>query len=590
MGDEAMKGPRARAIQRARGLLPWLAGGVLALLSWTVLSSALRAVQNRHAFIWDSARRAVLNVTAADQLRAGDAWGFLGSVAGPETWPTLRLALAAAAHAVAGPAHALGVENGLSLAFTAALFLVLALACWQLSPDTGQALLILAVSTAALLGARALFVHAANGMLEVPSAVLTLAAATAWLSARERGATHPWALVILGNLLFHVRWQHGLILAGAVLLTEVGISGVLPGARAVLSALGRGARTLPGGTLLLAAALLFGTCLFVQATGGTEGRLLGHNLSVRSADGPLAFGALAFFGYVLFSLWHERTRLALIFEERPRFLFLWLFTPMVLWLLVPFTWRLRTLGRISAYDMGTPPQGLFQKLLFYPEAAWDTWSPAGARWLLLALLLATAVAAWRSSTTRRKVFPLAVLAAVEFAVLALLSRRNYQERFLFNLVPVAALAAGAWVPSIPRALPRTLLALGAAGALLTLSAPSWRQPALSATLSEGFVDQETGDACRAVAEALPIGRGVLLNETSLLHRQTCAMWVLFLARERSADVDVRAVRPRAQWQQALEVTEGCEAQKVPESLVPEGAPYQSGPLCGQRYRAGQAAP
>jgi hypothetical protein len=590
MGDEATKGPRALAIRRARGLLPWLAGGVLALLSWAVLSSALRTVQNRHAFIWDSARRAVLNVTAADQLRSGDVLGFLGSVAGPETWPTLRLVLAAAAHAVAGPARALGVENGLSLAFTAALFLVLALASWQLSPDAGQGLLILAVSTAVLLGARALFVHAANGMLEVPSAVLTLAASTAWLAARERGAPRPWTLVILGNLLFHVRWQHGLILAVAVLLTEVGVSGLIPGARAVLSALGKGARTWPGGTLLLAAVLLVGTCLFVQATGGGEGRLLGHNLSVRSADGPLAFGALTFFGYVLFCLWHERAELARTFEERPRFLFLWLFTPMVLWLLVPFTWRLRTLGRISAYDMGTPPEGLLGKLLFYPEAAWGTWSPGGERWLVLLLLLATSVAAWHSRAIRQKVLPLAALATVEFAVLALLSRRNYQERFLLNLVPVAALAAGAWVPAIPRALPRTLLALGAAAALLAVVVPSWQVPTLSATLSEGFVDKETGDACRAVAEALPIRRGVLLNETSLLHRQTCAMWVLFLARERGADVDVRAVRPRTQWQQALEVTEGCEAQRVPEELLPDGAPYQSGPLCGQRYRAGRAAP
>ena len=571
-------------IEPAWRLAPCVVGAVLAILSWFYLWGALRLVPNRHAFNWDSARRAMLDVGAADTLRAWNPLGFLGFVAGAETWPTFRLVLAAPLHVLAGPTRALAVESGLSLAFTAALFLFLGFAARRVAPQPTQALLVLAVSSAALMGARALFVHAANGMLEVPSALLTLGATTAWLAAREGKLERPWMLALLGNLLFHSRWQHGLIFSAAVLLTEVGVTHASEYARGVALAFGRGARTRMGVALLAAATLLGGTCLWVWATGGNATAVLGGRLSVRSADGPLAFASLALFAYVELALWRGRSGLAQL-PERVRFLWAWLLSPMLVWLLVPFTWRLRTLGQISAYDMRAPPEGFAARLFFYPHAAWDSWSPASARWLVALLLGATLVAAWRSSDVRRKMLPIAALCAVELLALLVLSRRNYQGRFLLNLVPLVALSTAAWVPAIRQSALRATLAVGTTIALALVVAPSWSRATLAATLSEGFVDTETGDACRALAQALPISSGVLLNQTSLLRRQACAMWVTFSARERGADVDVRALRPRAHWREALLLTEECDALKAPEGLLEDSPLVHAGPLCGQRFRA-----
>ncbi len=568
-----------------RNLAPVIAGSVLGLAAWLRLTSALQQVPNRHALNWDSARRAMLDVGAADALRTHHPWDFFVAVAGPETWPTLRLAVAAPLHALAGPGRALSVENGLSIALTALLFVALGFAARQLARSPTEALLVLGVSAAVLMSARALFVHSANGMLEVPSALLTLAAATAWLAARDRPTARPWAVALLGNLLFHVRWQHGLIFAAAVLLTEVGWGNLPKCARAVIAALGRGAKSRSGATLLVTAAALGATCAWVRVSGGGEVMLLGRRLSVRSADGPFALGSLVLFGYLQLSFWRDRFQLSQHVDAGVRFLWTWLLTPMVAWLLIPFTWRLRTLQRISAYDMVPPPVGLVGRLLFYPQAAWEVWSPGSVRWVVALLLAATVIAAWRTSAVRRQMLPLGILCALELVALLVLSRRNYQQRFLLNLVPVAALAAAAWIPAIRHVGFRSLLALSTTAALIALAGPSWLNPPLSKTLSEGFLDAETGDACRAVAEALPFTNGVLLNETSLVHRQTCAMWVTFLARERGADVDVRATRPRAQWREALLLTEGCEALSEPEGFRVAGSEFRSGPLCGQRYVA-----
>jgi hypothetical protein len=560
---------------------PVALAALLSLAAFFWLSLALAQVPNRQAFNWDSARRAMLDVGAADALRAWNAWGFLGFVAGPETWPTFRLLLAAPLHVLGGPANALAVETGLSLAFTACLFLFLGFASRRMAPQAPQSLLVLGVSSAALMGARALYVHAANGMLEVPSALLTLGATTAWLAAREERQKRPWGLAVLGNLLFHVRWQHGLIFAAAVLLTEVGLQRGAACARSVSLALLRGARSRTGVALLGVVAFLAVLCLWVQATGG--GTVLGGRLSVRSVDGPLALACLSLFGYGELALWRGRFELAQL-PQRVRFLWAWLLSPMVLWLLIPFTWRLRTLGRISAYDMRPPPEGVMARLRFYPQAAWESWFPSSTRWLLALLLVATLVAAWRSREVRQKLLPLAAVCALELLALLVLSRRNYQARFLLNLIPLVALSAAAWVPAVHSGPLRAALACSATVLLVLAIGPSWSRPALAATLSEGFVDAETGDACRALAQALPINSGVLLNETSLSRRQACAMWVTFVARERGADVDVRAVRPRAQWKEALLLTERCEALEAPEGLRAEGPPVWAGPLCGQRFR------
>jgi hypothetical protein len=561
---------------------PVALGALLALAAFFWLSLALEQVPNRLAFNWDSARRAMLDVGAADALRAWNPFAFLGFVAGPETWPTLRLLLAAPLHVLGGPTHALAVEIGLSLALTASIFLFLGFAARRMAPKPAQALLVLAVSSAALVGARALYVHAANGMLEVPSALLTLGATTAWLAAREDSLQRPWGLALLGNLLFHVRWQHGLIFAAAVLLTEVGNGHARACAHGVFRALTRAAQTWTGRAFLAVAALLGLCCLWVLSTGGAVASTLGGYVSVRSADGPMAFAALALFAFVEVALWRGRSGLAEL-PERVKFLWVWLFSPMALWLLIPFTWRLRTLRQISAYDMWPPPEGLAARLRFYPEAAWDSWSPASARWLVAALLVATLLAAWRSTDVRRRLLPIAAVCGLELLALLLLSRRNYQERFLLNLVPLLALSAAAWVPAVRSGALRLALAGTATLLLAFVVVPTWSRPALAATLSEGFVDAETGEACRSLAEALPIQSGVLLNETSLLHRQACAMWVTFAARERGADVDVRAVRPRGLWKEALLVTEGCEALQAPQGLLAEGPLLRAGPLCGQRF-------
>jgi hypothetical protein len=67
------------------------------------------------------------------------------------------------------------------------------------------------------------------------------------------------------------------------------------------------------------------------------------------------------------------------------------------------------------------------------------------------------------------------------------------------------------------------------------------------------------------------------------------MWVLFFARQRGAEVDVRALRPRSKWGEALVLSEGCNALQVPEGLVPEGPPFESWPLGGQRFRVERQA-
>jgi hypothetical protein len=71
--------------QRAMAAAPLIAGIALAALALAQLSRALPQVANRHAFAWDSARRATLDVQAADALRRLDLASFLWYVAGPET-------------------------------------------------------------------------------------------------------------------------------------------------------------------------------------------------------------------------------------------------------------------------------------------------------------------------------------------------------------------------------------------------------------------------------------------------------------------------------------------------------------------------
>jgi len=578
-------GPGPPGRRPPAALAPVVTGALLAALAGARLASTLPEIANRHALGWDSARRAMLDVEAADALRAGDLGRYVLYLAGPETWPTLRLSVAAPAHALAGPTRALAVEHALSLVLTAALFLGLGLAARCVTSRPGEALLVLAVSAAVLAGNRPLLVHAADAMLEVPSALLTLLAAAAWVSSRESATPRPWGVALLGNLLFHVKWQHGLILAAAVLGTEACQGDPLRAARAAGAALAEGLRTRAGQVLLASVVALSALAAWVALAGGWEGRVLGLPLSLHRAQGPVAFGALAAFAYLELALWRARERLAGEIPGRVRFLWAWLATPMVAWLLVPFTWRLRTLALTSFdYVSGETPPDLAARLLFYPRAAVTGWAPPGLQWALLLLLVASVLAAWRRPETRRLIVPLAALAAAELLALLLLNRHNYQARFILNLAPLAALWAAAWIPAVPRPVVGAALALGAAAVFAFGAAPGWERPALAATLAQGFETTETGDSCRSLARALPLSRGVLLNRTSLSHRQTCALWVKLVARERGADVDVYGVWLRARWEEALVLAEGCASVEGPEGFFPDGAEVASGPLCGRRYR------
>ena len=308
------------------------------------LVAVLPEVPNRHALANDAARQAMLDVEAADALRGGDVLELPGFVAGQETGSTLLLLVAAPAHVLAGEAHALGVELGISVAFTALLFLVLGLAARCVAPTVGEAMVVLAVSTPILMGNRDLFAHAVSGTVEVPSAVFTLAMAAAWLASRASRTFRPWAVALLGNALFHVKFEDGLMLGMAVLMVEAGDAGVVRPPRAVLSALVRGART-PVGLALLALALtvLLGGW-WVVSTGGLSATVFGQEVSLRGTRGPIAFGALLLFLFVEVAFWQERVWLAAEVPRRARFLWNWLLTPMIAWILVPFTWRLQTLG------------------------------------------------------------------------------------------------------------------------------------------------------------------------------------------------------------------------------------------------------
>jgi len=576
--------PRIRVGAQAR----WMARtGIVGLGVATAVALRLVAVlpevPNRHALAKDAARQAMLEVEAADALLGGDVLEVPGLVAGPETGSTLRLLVAAPAHALAGEAHALGVELGISVAFTALLFLVLGVAARCVAPAVGEAMVVLAVSTPILMGNRDLFAHAVSATAEVPSAVFTLAMAAAWLASRASGTFRPWAVALLGNALFHVKFEHGLMLGLAVLMVEAGDAGVVRPPRAVLSALFRGART-PVGLALLALALtvLLGGWWLVS-TGGLSATVFGQEVSLHGARGPIAFGALLLFLFVELAFWQERVWLAAEVPRRARFLWNWLLTPMIAWLLVPFTWRLQTLGEVFG-SAGVGPGPLGERLLYFPRAAWDGWLPSDARWVLLALLCGSILAAWRSVATRRVLFPLGALVLFQVTCLTVFDHRNLQPRLIVNLAPLVALAAAAWVPAAPR-VPRVLLGAGAAVLLLWAVLPFWRGPELVATLSRGFESTANGDACREVARALPISRGVLVNETGPERLQTCALWVKLFARERGGQVLIGEPWIRPGRHEVLVLEDGTVPAGRRTGLVPLGVELRSGPVRAQRYRA-----
>jgi len=590
IGESATPAPTALPGATARARVRWMARAPIVGLAVATavalrLASVLPVVPNRHALTDDAARRVIVDVDAADALRGGELFGFVSFVAGSETWPSLRLLVAAPGHALAGPGQALGVELGVSLAFTALLFLILGLAGRCVAPSAGQAILVVAISTLILLGNRDLLERAVNATVEVPSAVFTLAMAGAWLASRASRTFQPWGVAVLGIGLFLIKAQHGLMLGVAVLLVEASEAGVVRPPRAVLSALLRAARS-PAGLVLLALTLmvLLGGWWAVR-TGGLSATVFGQEVSLGGVRGPMAFGKLLVLVFVELAFWQERVWLAAEIPRRARFLWNWLLTPMIAWTLVPFSSRLQMLETGMGFDSNQLlPGSILHRLLDFPRAAWAGWFPPDGRWIVLVLLGASLVAAWRSVVARRVLVPLGALVVFQVTLLAAFRHGDFQPRLILNLAPLVALAAAAWVPAMPR-VPRGVLAAGAATLLLWAVVPLWRGPELVATISRGFGSAADGDACREVARALPISRGMLVNETGPERLQTCALWVKLFARERGAQVLIGEPWTRRGRHEVLVLEDGTVPTGARIGLVPQGTEARSGLVHGQRYRA-----
>ena len=560
-----------------------LLGLAAALLVTWRLGAVLPGVPNRHAFTYDASRRAMVNVDAADALHRGDIGRVLWDVAGPEQWPTLRLLGAAPAHLLAGPARALEVELGVSVASVGLLVLALVLSAGLLAPRPIDAPAMAVVACPLLLGNRDLLEHGANGMLEVPEAIFTLGATVAWIRARQTGQERPWSLAVLGNCLFHVKFQHGLFLAAAVLALEVSGPGWRMRLHAVASALRRGMRTPWGATVLVLGLGATVLALGVVSGGGAHGTVLGHAVSLGRPRVVRWTAAAAAFGFVSLAFATERGRLREVLPARLRFAWAWVLTPMALWLLLPFTWRLETLVASTTYDAALGQLGLLERLGYYVRAAWTGWFPPGARWIALALLGGTAAAARVAPRVRAQLAPIGTVLGLELLLLTFLAGRNFQPRFSLNLAPLVALAATLWIPVVPRPGLRLGLAGVTAAALAVLVLPGWRAPALAATLARGFESQDKGDVCRGIARALPFSEGELVNETHPSWLQLCNLWVKLLARERGDRVLVRERWAGPALHRVLLLVDGTQPPGDRTGWRPLGPERRIGTVRGQLF-------
>ncbi len=461
--------------------------GIVGLAVATVvalrLGSVLPDVARRHAPTDDAAPSARLDVDAAAALLRGDLLEVAGLLVGSET-ASLLPAISAPAHALAGSAQALDVELAITLAFTALLFVVLGLATRCVGRSASEALIVLAIATPILMGNRDLLGQAVSGTPEMPSAVFTLAAAAAWLASRASRSYRPWAVAVLGNALFHLNFQDGLMFALPVLLVEACQAGGVRPPRAVVSALLRGARNPVGLALLtLVLTVLLGGWWLV-GTGDRTATIFGRELGLRDLRGPVAVAVPVLFLFIEYSFWRERVWLSAEIPRRARFLWNWMLTPMIAWLLVPFTGRLQALGLSVAFAGDRSPLSL-------PRAVWEGWMPSDARWIVVVLLCGSIVAAFRSATTRLVLLSLGALVLFEIAVLTLFHQGNLEPRLIVHLAPLVALAAAAWVPALPRT-PRLVIGAGAAALLLWAVLPLWHGPELVATLSRGLESTPNG--------------------------------------------------------------------------------------------------
>jgi hypothetical protein len=373
------------------------------------------------------------------------------------------------------------VELGVSLAFVALLVLVLALSAAALARRPADSLAMFALAAPLLLGNQDLLEHAANGMLEVPEAVFTLGATVAWIRARESGTARPWALALLGNALFHVKFQHGLFLAVTVLAVEVLGPGGGERLAAIAAALGKALRR-PWGVALLATGLAVTVVgLTLVHAGGGRAVLLGQVVTLGRPRVVRWTAATVAFAFVWLALAADRERLAAALPPRLRFAWSWLLVPMVLWLLVPFTCALETLVTSTTFDSGRGALGLVDRLLFYPGLSWRAGSlreragsPSSccsARWSPHAF----------SPRVRGQLLPVAAVAGLELAALTVLAGRNLQPRFAVNLASPGgpgrgAVGSGAAPPLAPGTARRRRVPAPPRGGASRLARPGARPP------------------------------------------------------------------------------------------------------------------
>ncbi len=554
-----------------RALGPALAAAAIALAAAAALARAWPLVPNRRAFGWDAALRTVSDLDAASgPLR------FLVRLLGPEVWPTLRLAAAAPMLALGAPP--LPAEAALSIAASAATFLLLGLAAARGARGAAGALAAVAVAAGALAANRAFTAWAGSPMLEAQSALLTLAATVAWMRLREGGPeARVWPVALAGNLLFHTKFQYGLIFAIAVLATEAALlpAGARARAAGALLAEGRGWLRRPAAWLLLAGVAATAAAAWaVDRTGGVAFRVGPVPISVRRAAGPAFWSSfLAFYGLLL-GLWRSRAALREAIPARLRGLFAWLAVPMGAWLLVPFAWRLRMLVYTAAtFEVAAPPPGPLAGLAFYPAVmARDWYRPAALAAVAAGLLLAGRAAA-RDPVLRRRLAAPAALVAVELLALGLGARHNFQPRFAVNLAPVVALAAAAAFPAAGR--------LGTAGgallaALLAAAAlPAWRPGPLAATLTRGYGDPGVAAACEALARDLPLRDATLVADLDEERLKDCVLQVQLQAFRRRVRVAEWAPgRPLSG--EVIQLTDRCDA---PAPVTGPRLERREGPLC-----------
>lgn len=578
------RNPR-RSVLALMGLsLPF--AGAVAVLLW----SAYLGIENRFSLGYDVASRTTRNLQAADAMMRLDLPRLLEIVCFQPTWPTLRMLLAVPLQAIFGPSLAL--ESGLTVVYYAALLPMLALGVALFVRPASRAALGFAVAALVLCANRALLAFAASGMLEVFAALLTLAAAIAWIALREPGSKgRVWLLALLANGIFHVKHQYGIFFGLTVFAAELVMipSGERRKAfaglgRAILSTLRRATfyawlvPTLLSGALALA----------VVRRGGLVWEIGPILLSMRRPHGVIFWVTFALFWGVQFELWRSRRLLTEALPKRIRSLWVWLLCPMGAWILLPGAWRLRLLSATAfEYKSADSDMSGMGRLAYYPQAIATEWyTPLAA----IAIGFALVSALWivrRDPSLGQRLKLIAALALGELTLLVLSTRTNYQSRFVLNLAPLLALATGLAVAALPR-LARRSMGLALASALAISMLALWERPVLISLLRTSFAEAEVGQDCRALAAELSVPDALVVNALPNSHLRDCDLAFTASAMERRASLEL-VERPLGsdERQPVIYLTQGCDAglpASMPARLRPVGPATQRGSLCARVLR------